>query len=62
MSRSERPSSEEYIEVGYEDNVVFMPKRKTSSGPDFIATWQRSQGIWSDHTVFGCMSIKEITE
>jgi hypothetical protein len=55
-----RADNEKYIEVGYEDKVIFIPQETTKGRPDVIATWQRSQGLWSDHPVFRDMAIREI--
>jgi hypothetical protein len=59
---AKRADNEEYIEVGYEDKVVFTPRKKARGRLDVIATWQRSQGLWSDHPVFCDMAIREIIE
>ena len=52
----------DYIEVGYEDKVIFKAKQKGKNRPDLIATWQRSQGLWSDHPVFGGMTIQQVID
>lgn len=63
MSRAaKRTDNEEYVEVGYEDKVIFTPRKKARGRPDVIATWQRSQGLWSDHPVFRDMAVREIIE
>jgi len=62
MPRAIKPPSDEYIEVGYEDKVVFTPKKKTGGRPDVLATWKRSQGLWADHPVFQGMPIREVIQ
>jgi hypothetical protein len=62
MPRAPGPANEEYIEVGYEDKVVFTPKSRAKRRPDVIDTWLRSQGLWADHPVFGGMAIKDVME
>lgn len=62
MPRAARPSDEEYIEVGYEDKVVFTPHKKAKSRQNMLDIWRRSQGLWTDHPVFGGMDIKETIE
>jgi hypothetical protein len=62
MPRAIKREHEGYIEVGYEDKVVFTPQKKTRKPPDILATWQRSQGLWADHPVFQGMTIKEVIE
>ena len=57
-----RADNEEYIEVGYEDKVVFTPRKQPKERPDVIATWQRSQGLWADHRVFRGMAIRRVIE
>lgn len=59
---AKRVDHEDYIEVGYEDKVVFTPRNKARRRPDVLATWQKSQGIWSDHPVFRELTIREIVE
>lgn len=60
--KATKRTDEEYIEVGYEDKVVFTPKKKGKGHLDVTATWKRSQGLWKDHPVFQSMTIKEIIE
>jgi len=62
MRRATKRANEKYIEVGYEDKVVFKAKKKSKGRPDLMATWRRSQGLWSDHPVFGGMTVKEVIE
>jgi hypothetical protein len=62
MPRSAKKANDKYIEVGYEAKVVFRPQKKAKGHPDVVATWQRSQGIWTNHPVFRGMTVKEIVE
>jgi hypothetical protein len=62
MPGAAKPEDEAYIEVGYEDKVVFMPKKMAKRRPNVMDTWQSSQGLWADHPVFGSMDIKEVIE
>ena len=62
MRKTAKRANEKYIEVGYEDKVVFTPKKKAKSRLGVIATWQRSQGLWTDHPVFRGMTVKEVIE
>jgi hypothetical protein len=57
-----RADHEAYIEVGYEDKVVFIPWKQPKERLDVIATWQRSQGLWADHLVFRGMAIRKVIE
>jgi len=64
MSRPAKKTNGKYIQAGYEDKVVFKPKRK---GPHrhhlpALATWKRSQGLWTTHPVFQGMTVKEVIE
>ncbi|MBI3795800.1 MAG: hypothetical protein HY268_02385 [Deltaproteobacteria bacterium] len=62
MDRTGKRGQERYIEVGYEDKIVFTPNKKTKGRSDIIATWRRSQGLWADHLVFRDMTVKEVIE
>ncbi len=62
MPRPAGKTNEKYIEVDYEDKVVFIPKKREKSCLDVIATWQRSQGLWTSHPVFQGMTTKEVVE
>jgi hypothetical protein len=53
---------EEYIEVGYEDKVVFTLKEDGKGHPDGRTSWRNSQGLWAHHPVFQGMTPKEIIE
>ena len=62
MSKVETNMLEKYIEVGYEDKVVFMLKEEDKVHSGVRTTWQRSQGLWAHHPVFRGMTTKEIVE
>jgi hypothetical protein len=62
MPRSAQPANKGYIEVGYEDKVVFTPREKTKKHPKVVAVWRNSQGLWADHPVFGGKAIEEVIE
>ncbi len=62
MPRAAKKANEKYVEVGYEDKVVFTLKKRATRRPDVIATWQRSQGLWTNHPVFRDMTVKEVIE
>jgi len=68
MPKSARKTNVKYVEVGYRDKIIFIPskqgttKQRTKGRADVIATWQRSQGLWTDHPVFHGMTTKEIIE
>jgi hypothetical protein len=53
---------ESYIEVGYEDKVVFTPRKTHKRHPDVVAVWRNTQGLWADHPVFGAKAIEEVIE
>lgn len=53
---------DEYIEVGYEDKVVFTRKEGDNEHPDVRTTWRNSQGLWAHHPVFQGMTTKDIIE
>jgi hypothetical protein len=48
--------------VDYDAKVVFASKRQPKGRPDLLATWQHSQGLWSNHPVFQGMSIRDVIE
>lgn len=62
MRRPAKNMNGHYIEAGYEDKVIFKSKKRATGRPDVIATWQRSQGLWADHSVFRGMTIKEVID
>lgn len=62
MGKAAKRANGKYIEVGYGDKVVFKTKRKAKGRRAVMATWRRSQGLWSDHPVFGGMTVKEVIE
>jgi hypothetical protein len=62
MGRPEKRTNGKYIEAGYDDKVVFKPKRKVRQGPAVVATWKKSQGLWTNHPVFQGMTVKEVIE
>jgi len=62
MRRPAKNMNGHYIEVGYEDKVIFTSKKKAKDRPDVIATWQSSQGLWTDHPVFRGMTVKEVID
>ncbi len=62
MTTAAKGLNGKYIRAGYEDKIVFRSKGKTKGRPAGIATWQRSQGVWADHPVFGGMTVKKIVE
>lgn len=62
MSKTAKRASENYIEVGYEDKVVFKPQKKAKVRRAVVASWQRSQGLWAGHPVFQGMTVREVIE
>jgi hypothetical protein len=62
MSGAAKNTNGHYIEVGYEDKVIFQRESKTKGRPDVLATWQRSQGLWIDHPVFQGMNTKDVID
>ena len=62
MGRAAKRTNGKYIEAGYQDKVVFRPKKKPGPGPAVLATWKRSQGLWTNHPVFQGMTVKEVIE
>ncbi len=62
MTKTAKRASENYIVVGYEDKVVFRPKKKPKARRAIVASWQRSQGLWTGHPVFQGMTVREIIE
>ena len=62
MPRPAKKANEKYIEVGYDDKVVFTPKKQAEGCADVIATWQKSQGLWTNHPVFRGMTAKGVIE
>ena len=62
MGKAAKRASENYIEVGYEDKVVFRPKKKPKARRAVAACWRRSQGLWAAHPVFQGMTVREVIE
>lgn len=62
MSKPRKRANGKYVEVGYEDKIVFQPKGKIESRAGAVAAWRRSQGLWADHPVFQGMTVKEVVE
>ena len=62
MSKPAKRTNGGYIEAGYQDKVVFTPKKKGRRGAPGLAAWKRSQGLWSNHPVFQSMTAKEVIE
>ena len=68
MPKLAKKAKRQYIEVGYRDKIVFTSRRRgvaklqTKSRTNIVDTWQKSQGLWTDHPVFHSMSTKEIME
>jgi hypothetical protein len=60
MARSTKDTDEQFIEVGYEAKVVFTVKNHAKERLDLQATWQQSQGLWSNHPIFQGMSVREV--
>jgi hypothetical protein len=46
--------------VDYEDKIVFTPKHSGQAHPALRATWQQSQGLWTNHPVFHGMPIRDV--
>jgi len=61
MSKPAKKANGGYIEAGYQDKIVFKPKksRRDASG---LAPWKRSRGLWSNHPVFQSRTVKEVIE
>ena len=62
MSRAAKRTNGGYIEAGYQDKVVFRPKKKGRRGSSVLDVWKRSQGLWTGHPVFQTMTVKEVIE
>jgi hypothetical protein len=62
MGRAAKRTNGKYIEAGYKDKVVFRPKKNGKRPAAALATWKRSQGLWTDHPVFQGMTVKEVIE
>jgi hypothetical protein len=62
MARVTKDADEKFIKVDYDVKVVFTSKRQPKGRPALLATWQHSQGLWSDHPVFQGMSIRDVIE
>ena len=62
MSKPAKKTNGRYIEAGYQDKVVFPPKKKRGRAAPALAAWKRSQGLWSNHPVFQSMNVKEVIE
>ena len=60
MRKAAKDMGGHYIEVGYDDRVAFKPAREGRGRLDVIATWQRSQGRWTDHPVFRGVTITQV--
>lgn len=55
-------TSGRYVRAGYEDKIVFTPKKKAQRQRNVLTVWQQTQGLWKDHPVFHGMAAKEIIE
>lgn len=62
MSRLAKRTNGGYVEAGYQDKIVFKPKKKSRGNVSGLAAWKRSQGLWSNHPVFQSMTTKEVIE
>ena len=62
MGGAAKGTNSRYIEAGYQDKVVFKPKKNGRRGPPVLAAWKRSQGLWANHPVFQSMTLKEVIE
>jgi hypothetical protein len=62
MARVIKDTDEKFIQVDYDAKVIFTSKHQPKGRPDLLATWQQSQGLWSDHPVFQGMSIRDVIE
>ncbi len=62
MVKAAKRTNGKYIHAGYGDKVVFKPKKKDRHRPPALATWKRSQGLWTSHPVFQGMTVKEVIE
>ena len=62
MSKPAKRTNGKYIEAGYEDKIVFKAKKKGRHPANVLATWRKSQGLWTDHPVFKDMTVKGIVE
>lgn len=54
-----------YIKAGYDDKIVFADTKEApseNSHATVLQVWQRSQGLWKNHPVFGGMNAKEAIE
>jgi hypothetical protein len=62
MGRAAKKTNGKYIEAGYADKVVFKPRTKGKRRIPALASWKRSQGLWTNHPVFQGMTVKEVVE
>ena len=60
MPNTTQDAKSPFIEVGYEDKVVFIPKHNGQERSDLRAVWQESQGLWATHPVFHDMPIHDV--
>jgi hypothetical protein len=45
MPKARQSTREPFVEVDYEDKIVFTPKPNGQARPALRATWQQSQGL-----------------
>ena len=60
MSKARQSTREPFVEVDYEDKIVFTPKHNGPARLALRATWQQSQGLWTNHPVFHGMPIRDV--
>jgi hypothetical protein len=60
MPKARQSTREPFVEVDYEDKIVFTPKHNDQARPALRATWQQSQGLWTNHPVFHGMPIRDV--
>ena len=60
MPKARQNTREPFVEVGYEDKIVFTPQHDSPARPALRATWQQSQGLWTNHPVFHGMPIRDV--
>ena len=62
MTKAARRLNRNYIEAGYKDKIVFKRKKSVKARRSVVASWRRSQGLWTAHPVFQGMTVREVVE
>ena len=62
MTKAAKRVHGDYIEAGYTDKIVFRRKKSLKTRRAVVASWRRSQGLWTTHPVFHGMTVREVVE